>query len=57
MDLTSNQRSTVGKERRERPRKLNTRLEKKLRRSIQTLREREANFRIKRLMENACISF
>ena len=40
IDLSSNQRSTKGKERRGRPRKLNARLERKLRRSIQVLRER-----------------
>ena len=41
IDLSSNQRSTKGKERRGRPRKLNARLERKLRRSIHVLRERE----------------
>ena len=56
MDLSSKQPSTMAKERRGRPRKLNARLERKLRRSIQILREREGNFTIKRLMENACIS-
>ena len=56
MDLSSRQPSTMPKERRGRPRKLNARLERKLRRSIQILREREGNFTIKRLMENACIS-
>ena len=44
------------KETRGRPRKLNARQERKLRRSIQTLRQREGNFTIKRLMENSCIS-
>ena len=43
------------KETRGRPRKLNARHERKLRRSIQTLRQREGNFTIKRLMENSCI--
>mgnify|MGYP002804063147 CR=1 FL=1 len=56
MDLSSRQPSTMPKERRGRPRKLNARLERKLRRSIQILREREGNFTIKRLMDNACIS-
>ena len=36
--------------------KLDKRQERKLLRSIQTLREREGNFTIKRLMENSCIS-
>lgn len=56
LDMNMNKCEKTRKEKRGRPRKLNDRLERKLRRSIQTLREREGNFTIKRLMENSCIS-
>jgi transposase len=55
MDMSSNGCKKTRRETRGRPRKLNKRQERKLRRSIQILREQEGNFTIKRLMENACI--
>ena len=55
MDMSSNRCNKMRREARGRPRKLNKRQERKLRRSIQILREQEGNFTIKRLMENTCI--
>jgi hypothetical protein len=55
MDMSSNGCKKTRRETRGRPRKLNKRQERKLRRSIKILREQEGNFSIKRLMENACI--
>ena len=55
LDMNTTKCEKTRQETRGRPRKLDDRQERKLRRSIQTLREREGNFTIKGLMENSCI--
>jgi hypothetical protein len=52
MDMSSNGCKNTRRETRDRPRKLNKRHERKLRRSIEILREQEGNFTIRRLVEN-----
>ncbi len=56
LDMNTTKCEKTRQETRRRPRKLDDRHERKLWRSIQTLREREGNFTITRLMENSFIS-